>query len=150
MKKELRPLCVPPLCPNLGSVRDVIDSNGDLRIHRVFDAFGNVVDETHYNTSGTEVTSGQTGYVDEAFAFTGRWFDPDTNLQNNLNRWYDPAVGRWLSEDPLPLLASDANPYRYVGNMPVIMVDPRCRSRKCLTRMAHSPWFQRNSAQNSP
>jgi len=49
---------------NVGSVRDVIDSNGDLRVHRRFDAFGGVIAETHYNTSGSAVTTGQTGYVD--------------------------------------------------------------------------------------
>jgi RHS repeat-associated protein len=108
---------------NLGSVRDVLDSNGDLRVHRVFDAFGNVVSETHYNTAGSTVTSGQTGYVDEAFAFTGRWYDQATGLQNNLNRWYDPKTGRWPSEDPIGL-GPDVNPFRYVGNGPTIWVDP--------------------------
>lgn len=72
-----------------GSVRDVIDSNGTLRLHRRFDAFGNIVEETHFDDAGDSVTSGQTGYVDEAFAYTARWFDPNTGLQNNLHRWYD-------------------------------------------------------------
>ncbi len=111
------------LTDNVGSVRDVIDSNGDLRVHRRFDGFGNVVAETHYNTSGTAVTTGQTGFVDEAFAFTGRWLDKTTGLQNNLNRWYDPQVGRWLSEDPMGLTV-DANPYRYVSNQPTSYIDP--------------------------
>lgn len=111
------------LTDNLGSVRDVVDSSGELRIHRRFDAFGNIVDETHYNASGTEVSAGQAGYVDEAFAFTGRLFDKATGLQNNLNRWYDPSIGRWLSEDPIGL-GPDANPYRYVGNSPINFTDP--------------------------
>jgi RHS repeat-associated protein len=108
---------------NLGSVRDVIDSDGKLRIHRRFDAFGNTVDETHYDASGAVVTSGA-GYVDEAFAFTGRLLDKDTRLQNNLNRWYDSQVGRWLSEDPISFAAGDANLYRYVNNEPVSWTDP--------------------------
>jgi RHS repeat-associated protein len=62
--------------------------------------------------------------VDEAFAFTGRNFDSDTGLQNNLHRWFDPRVGRWLSEDPIGFAAGDANLYRYVGNQPTIYVDP--------------------------
>jgi RHS repeat-associated protein len=104
-------------------VRDVVDSNGDLRIHRNFDAFGNIVDETHYDANGAVVTGGQAGYVDEAFAFTGRYFDKSTGLQNNLNRWYDPDVGRWLSEDPIGFAAGDANLYRYVGNEPTMGTD---------------------------
>ena len=112
------------LADHLGSVGDVVDSNGELRVHRRFDGFGNIVDETHYNAGGSAVTAGQTGYVDEAFAFTGRWFDKATGLQNNLNRWYDPHVGRWLSEDPIGFKASDGNLYRYVGNGPTNFVDP--------------------------
>ena len=37
-------------------------------------------------------------------------------LQNNLNRWYDARVGRWLSEDPIGFAGGDGNLYRYVGN----------------------------------
>jgi RHS repeat-associated protein len=109
---------------HLGSVRDVVDSNGDLRIHRVFDGFGNAVEETHYNASGVAVTAGQTGFVDLAFAFTGKLFDDATGLQNNLNRWYDGHTGRWMSEDPIGFTGGDANLYRYVANEPTIGVDP--------------------------
>ncbi|NQT12929.1 MAG: hypothetical protein HQ582_09275, partial [Planctomycetes bacterium] len=38
--------------------------------------------------------------------------------------WYDPDVGRFVSEDPISFAAGDANLYRYVGNSPVIYVDP--------------------------
>ena len=50
-------------------------------------------------------------------------FDDDTGLQWNLNRWYDPVVGRFVSEDPIDFLA-DVNWYRYVGNSPGMGVDP--------------------------
>jgi RHS repeat-associated protein len=50
--------------------------------------------------------------------------DPATGLQNNLNRWYDPGAGRWLSEDPLGHPAGDANLYRYCGNSPSDRTDP--------------------------
>ncbi len=40
----------------------------------------------------------------------------------NQNRWYDAAVGRWLSQDPLGL-GPDANPYRYCGNAPTDGMD---------------------------
>lgn len=73
---------------------------------------------------GTAVTAGQAGYVDEAFAYTGRWLDRATGSQNNLNRWYDSNTGRWLSEDPISFAAGDANLYRYVGNEPTGYIDP--------------------------
>jgi len=58
--------------------------------HLVYDAFGNVTSESN-------------PAVDSLFLFTARPFDQDSRLQYNLNRWYDPAVGRWLSEDPVVL-----------------------------------------------
>jgi RHS repeat-associated protein len=47
-------------------------------------------------------------------ACSGRTIDHPTI---NQSRWYDPAVGRWLSPDPSGL-GPDANPYRYCGNAP--------------------------------
>jgi RHS repeat-associated protein len=60
----------------------------------------------------------------DAYAFTGKYFDEDTGLQNNLNRWYDPEIGRWLSEDPIGFEGDSSNLYRYVGNAPSVYVDP--------------------------
>jgi len=62
--------------------------------------------------------------VDSLFLVTARPFDPDTQLQNNLNRWYDARVGRWLSEDPLGFDGGDSNLYRYVRNAGIIGLDP--------------------------
>ena len=45
-------------------------------------------------------------YLDEAFAYTGRLFDQNTGLQNNLIRWYDASTGRWLTEDPIGFAAA--------------------------------------------
>jgi RHS repeat-associated protein len=59
--------------------------------------------------------------LEELFAFTARPFDADTLLQNNLNRWYDALVGRWLSEDPVQ---SSPNLYEYCGDNPLARTDP--------------------------
>jgi RHS repeat-associated protein len=79
--------------------------------HLVYDAFGRVTSETN-------------PAVDSLFLFTARPFDPDTGLQNNLNRWYDAGVGRWLSEDPIGFASGDGNLYRYVKNCPRNVTDP--------------------------
>ncbi|GIW82879.1 MAG: hypothetical protein KatS3mg105_4686 [Gemmatales bacterium] len=57
------------------------------------------------------------------YRFTGREFESITGFQYHRARYYDPATGRWTSQDPLGLLA-DVNPYRYAGNSPVNAVDP--------------------------
>ena len=53
-----------------------------------YDAFGNL-------------TSDSAPAAESLFLFTARPYDADAQLQNNLNRWYDPATGRWISTDPI-------------------------------------------------
>ena len=103
------------LTDHLNTVRDIAryDSDTDTTTvvnHLVYDAYGNVTSETN---SG----------VESLFLFTARPLDADTGLQNNLNRWYDPSVGRWLSEDPVGYRGG-VNLFEYVGDNPLISVDP--------------------------
>ncbi len=103
------------LADHLGTVRDLAQydaSTGDTTVasHRLYDAFGNRI--------------AVTGAVDHLFAFTGRALDGSTGLQNNLNRWYDAELGRWVSQDPIGFAAGDANLYRYVANSPTNKIDP--------------------------
>ncbi|MDV3349818.1 RHS repeat-associated core domain-containing protein [Leptothoe sp. LEGE 181152] len=56
--------------------------------------------------------------------YTGRERDDATGLIYYRARYYDPAVGRFISEDPLGFDAGDANLYRYVFNSPTNYTDP--------------------------
>ena len=47
-------------------------------------------------------------------------------------RWFDPTVGRWLTEDPLGL-GPDTNSYRYCGNGPTDGIDPSGMEEKPVT-----------------
>ena len=101
---------------NLNTVRDIARYNSgtdttSIVNHRVYDAFGNLTSETN-------------SAVDLIFQFTGRLVDESTGLQNNWRRWYDPTVGRWLSEDPIGFAAGDSNLNRYVGNASTVATDP--------------------------
>ncbi|MCU0960170.1 MAG: RHS repeat-associated core domain-containing protein [Pirellulaceae bacterium] len=100
----------------LGTVRDLAAADGpsgQARIarHLVYDAFGQRVDET-------------VAAVDHLFGFTGREHDEESGLCYYRARYYDPHLGRFLSEDPLGFEAGDANLYRYVQNDPVNKTDP--------------------------
>ncbi len=90
---------------------EVLDETSVVN-HIAYDAFGNVTAETN-------------AAVDHLFGYTGRAFDETTGLQNNLHRWYDASVGRWLSEDPIGIEGGDANLYRYVDNEPNNHTDPQ-------------------------
>jgi len=53
--------------------------------------------------------------------FTGKKMDPETGLYYFNQRYYDPTIGRFLTEDP----AGQAyNPYLYASNNPLMYVDP--------------------------
>jgi RHS repeat-associated protein len=105
------------LTDNLNSIRDlaVSDTSGQTPItsiaeHRVYDAYGN--------------RTSQTAAVDCVFGYTGKLFDAKTELQNNLNRWYDASTGKWISRDPIGYDAGDFNLYRYCLGGPLINTDP--------------------------
>jgi RHS repeat-associated protein len=99
------------LTDHLGTVRDIVDAAGALINHIDYDSFGNVVAESNPAAG-------------DRFKFTGREFDAETGLYYYRARYYDAAIGRFLSEDPLGFDAGDANLYRYVGNAPTIGTDP--------------------------
>ena len=53
----------------------------------------------------------------------GQYFDKETNLHYNWNRWYDSAIGGYIQPEPLGL-AGDINLYRYARNNPLTYFDP--------------------------
>lgn len=81
------------------------------------DEQGDVTDEYEYDVFGA--TRSQTGSSPNEFKFTGEQVD-STGMEYLRARYYDQATGRFLSQDPLPLLQQ----YPYVMNNPVNLVDP--------------------------
>jgi RHS repeat-associated protein len=128
---------------HLGSVRDLVDNNGITRQHVVYDSFGRRLSEVDRDASGTVIASTSAAAVDTIFGYTGREWDKDTSLQYNRARWYDPATGRWLSEDPLGL-GPDRNPYRYVRNQPTTLTDPSGLEPPAL-QAYNGPWIGADS-----
>ncbi|MGE3778910.1 MAG: RHS repeat-associated core domain-containing protein, partial [Pirellulaceae bacterium] len=96
---------------HLGTVRDVVDGQGDVVNHLQYDSFGKVVSETD-------------PAVDVVYQFTGREWDAATGLLYLRARYYDPAIGRFTQEDPLGMAGGDVNLYRYAGNRPIEYADP--------------------------
>ena len=56
-------------------------------------------------------------------------------------RYYDPAAGRFLSEDPLGGAGNGPNFYAYVGNNPASFNDPAglCPQTQCFAQMKYRP-----------
>lgn len=57
------------------------------------------------------------------YLYTGREYDPNTQLYYYRARWYEPQLGRFLSEDPIGFTGG-INSYAYVNNNAVGEDDP--------------------------
>ncbi len=93
------------LSDGLGSTVNLTDGSGNTTATFAYDVFG----ELRPPSSPAN-----------QWLFTGEQRDPDSGLYYLRARYYDPAVGRFLSQDPLPT----GNLYAYVGNNPVNLIDP--------------------------
>ncbi len=93
----------------LGSITELTDSTGVVARTLVTDAYGRITQDT--------------GGVAQPFIYTGREFDAESGLYFYRARYYDPATGRFLSEDPIGFAGGDENLYRYVENNPISFVD---------------------------
>jgi RHS repeat-associated protein len=85
-----------------------------------------VVTDTYDYTAFGEIYS-QSGTTENKYLYTGQQFDEPTGLYSLRARFYNPAVGRFLSQDTYPVNFGnpiELNRYAYAGNNPVSFSDP--------------------------
>ena len=101
-------MAAPP--PRLWTVGGLI---GGLQAAWQYDAFGTVTAEQRKTWLNP-------------FTFAGNQDDEGSDLSHFQSRWYDPAVGRFLSQDPVAgfgVMPQTLNPYAYGVNNPPVCVD---------------------------
>ena len=76
-----------------------------------------MLERIQYDPYGNTIGGSLTRY-----GFTGREHDAITDLIFFRARWYDPNLGRFMTEDPIGMLGG-LNLYEYVGNEPIGMTD---------------------------
>lgn len=120
---------------HLGSVDTITDEAGAVLTRMSFDAHGN---RRSAMTSQGTAWQALLGYASSVATIDGfraqhtRGFTDHEMLDNvglvHMNgRVYDPAIGRFISVDPLfqfPTNAQSLNPYSYVLNSPLSHIDP--------------------------
>jgi RHS repeat-associated protein len=81
-------------------------------------------------------TTTGSGPVNCPLRFPGQYHDPESQLNYNLHRHYDPATARYHSPDPLGL-AGSPNPHTYVPN-PTTWTDPLGLTPGCSSTLYRS------------
>jgi RHS repeat-associated protein len=131
----------------LGSIVKLTDGAGQVVASHDYDAWGNLIPGSA---------------TPDPFGFTAREWNAETASYYYRARYYDPKLGRFISEDPIGLLGG-MNFYVYVGARPTLLGDPfglyHCfyyiqnHIMVCEPQDSRHPWFQSynlTSGQNGP
>jgi RHS repeat-associated protein len=78
------------------------------------DSEGEIVWQATYRSWG-EIEQLTVNGVEQNLRFQGQYFDRETALHYNTFRYYDPALGRFVTQDPVGLFGGD-NLYQYAKN----------------------------------
>ena len=105
-----------------GNIVAILTDSGAVEAKYVYDAWGNNI---ALNANGAEITSG-IGVLNP-FRYRGYYYDTETELYYLQTRYYDPELGRFISQDSLdyadPETINGLNLYAYCGDNPVMNVD---------------------------
>lgn len=102
----------------LGSVVILSDLQGIPIQQYDYDSFGNPIT---FSRNGTEIELGDLP-IENPYLFSGREFDRESGLYYHRARYYNPQIGRFLSEEPLSI--DGPNLYWYARNNPINLIDP--------------------------
>jgi RHS repeat-associated protein len=104
---------------HLGTPQELTDCSGEIVWAAQYTAHGRL---TRLNRDTDQV-------LDQPLRFQGQYFDAETGLHYNRHRYYNPDLGRYLTQDPVKL-AGGLNGYRYELN-PTARVDPLGLNSSC-------------------
>jgi RHS repeat-associated protein len=104
-----------------GNIIAILDNSGLEVVRYNYDAWGN------HSVEVKDETCAQLAELNP-FRYRSYYYDVETKLYYLQTRYYDPEVGRFISQDGVeyaePETINGINLYAYCGNNPVTYVDP--------------------------
>ena len=116
MAAQMEPLPVPERtlhlyhCDHRGLPLALISQDGAISWRAEYDEWGNVLREDNPHN------------LQQLIRLPGQQYDDESGLHYNRHRYYNPGLGRYITQDPIGL-EGGLNPYQYPLN-PVTEVDP--------------------------
>ncbi len=112
-------------CDHLGTPIALINAQGGTDWRAEFDPWGNQVDGSNPQR------------LYQPIRMQGQHYDDESGMHYNRHRYYDPTLGRYISQDPIGLQGG-WNLYSYTGN-PVRYVDPMGLYQMCYRKFSPIP-----------
>ena len=126
-QSEAQPELVYYQLDHLGTPIAAHNAKGEAVWTAEYEAWGRIRNET--------VSDGLKANI--PFRFQGQYYDEESGLHYNRFRYYDPAIGRFVSQDPIGLMGG-INVYIYASN-PIEWVDPFGLASKSSFAVRHGP-----------
>ena len=114
--------------------------DGQASTRALTNSSGAVTDTYSYTAFGELFN--QTGSTTNTYLYTGQQFDSLTGLYDLRARYYNPSLGRFLSQDIYPYNFNnpvELNRYVYVASNPINAIDPSGQS------LIDTAWLKRNA-----
>ena len=126
-QSEAQPELVYYQLDHLGTPIAAHNAKGETVWTAEYEAWGRIRQET--------VSDGLKANI--PFRFQGQYYDEESGLHYNRFRYYDPEIGRFVSQDPIGLMGG-INVYIYASN-PIEWVDPFGLASKSSFAVRHGP-----------
>jgi RHS repeat-associated protein len=122
---------------HLGTPRYLTDADKTVKWRWRSAAFGETKADEDPDADGSN--------LDYKLRFAGQYYDNESGLHYNHNRYYNPTTGRYVTSDPIGL-GGGLNTYAYVDANPLSWIDPlglnkkkKCK-KECDKDDGFDPW----------
>lgn len=111
-----------------GNINKIVDKEGTVMVKYSYTAFGIPSKAVGSDLAGVKLAIANIIKDNNIYIYKGYCYDSETNLYYLNSRYYDPAIGRFISPDDIsylaPWLIGGLNLYAYCLCNPIMYFDP--------------------------